>query len=416
VSVESEKAARRKRKAPRRRLASVVEERERKPMFFGWGGELTHREKESVKERIALYAGIGLAVLLLVILGWGWYQDAVVTPAARAAEANKEIAVVGNNTIRMGYFKRYEKFRSDEINSQLTQVQSQLQSLQADPTLAKKNATQIAQFQAEASQFQQQLGSLNTNSVSDLIENQVLFQRASTLGVSVSAKTVNSNLLNFERTQTGGRGGFVTFLAQSGLTPDEFKSILQADLLRAKVVKVLSAKVSHVQTKVRASHILIPTKQKALAQRLFHQVQGGASIAPLAKKYSKDPGSAAKGGDLGYFGSGVMVAPFDKAAFSMKVGDVRLVQSSYGWHIIKKTGTERVRLTSSEYTQAQQQAYVNWLSSQQARMHVQRLIAATNLPLPASSVATVSPLSPAQVPQVASTQVPQVLPTSTKKP
>ena len=64
--------------------------------------------------------------------------------------------------------------------------------------------------------------------------------------------------------------------------------------------------------------------------------QTPAQFAQLAKKYSQDPGSAANGGDLGMFGRGMMVKPFDDAVFKLLVGEVSgLVQSDFGYHIIK---------------------------------------------------------------------------------
>lgn len=97
----------------------------------------------------------------------------------------------------------------------------------------------------------------------------------------------------------------------------------------------------------RASHILIgfsasaSPEAKAEAKKNAEQVlaevkKNPAKFAELAKKYSQDPGSAEKGGDLGAFGRGAMVKPFEEAAFSMKQGDVSgLVQSDFGYHIIK---------------------------------------------------------------------------------
>lgn len=98
-----------------------------------------------------------------------------------------------------------------------------------------------------------------------------------------------------------------------------------------------------------ASHILIGAgasaspEAKAEAKKKAEQVlaeikKNPAKFAELAKKYSQDPGSAEKGGDLGTFGRGSMVKPFEDAAFSMKPGEVSgLVKSDFGYHIIKLT-------------------------------------------------------------------------------
>jgi len=87
----------------------------------------------------------------------------------------------------------------------------------------------------------------------------------------------------------------------------------------------------------RASHILIAERTQA-EQVLKEIKQNPAKFEELAKQYSKDPGSAAKGGDLGLFARGAMVKPFEDAAFSMKSGEISgLVQSDFGFHIIKLT-------------------------------------------------------------------------------
>lgn len=101
--------------------------------------------------------------------------------------------------------------------------------------------------------------------------------------------------------------------------------------------------------KRRASHILIgfgvssTPQAKQEARKKAEQVLAEVKKNPgkfdeLAKKYSQDPGSAEKGGDLGVFGRGSMVKPFEDAVFSMKPGAVSdLVESEFGFHIIKLT-------------------------------------------------------------------------------
>ena len=106
-----------------------------------------------------------------------------------------------------------------------------------------------------------------------------------------------------------------------------------------------------IPEQLRASHILIKpatgdpnidpnealAQAKAKAQDLLEQIRQGADFAELAKANS-DCGSAARGGDLGLFGRGEMVPPFEKAAFELKPGQVSdLVETRFGYHIIKVT-------------------------------------------------------------------------------
>lgn len=87
---------------------------------------------------------------------------------------------------------------------------------------------------------------------------------------------------------------------------------------------------------VRASHILVKTEDEA--KELYDRIQNGESFTELAEEYSLCP-SKQNGGDLGFFGKGMMVAPFEKAAFELEVGDVsEPVQTQFGWHLIYLTG------------------------------------------------------------------------------
>ncbi|MFU0505998.1 peptidylprolyl isomerase [Pseudaminobacter sp. NGMCC 1.201702] len=85
---------------------------------------------------------------------------------------------------------------------------------------------------------------------------------------------------------------------------------------------------------VKARHILVKTKEEAEA--VIKELDGGAKFEDVAKEKSSD-GSAAQGGDLGYFGPGQMVPEFEKAAFALEVGaySKEPVQSQFGFHVIK---------------------------------------------------------------------------------
>ena len=92
------------------------------------------------------------------------------------------------------------------------------------------------------------------------------------------------------------------------------------------------------KTEYHAQHILVATEDEAKAIKT--ELDGGADFAELAKTKSTDTGSGANGGDLGWFGLGAMVKPFEDAVIAAKVGEVTApIKSDFGWHLIKVTET-----------------------------------------------------------------------------
>ncbi len=102
---------------------------------------------------------------------------------------------------------------------------------------------------------------------------------------------------------------------------------------------------------VRASHILLMYKGSSRStatrsqeeaqqqiQKILTEVSSGGDFAALARQHSDCP-SSAKGGDLGSFGRGQMVGPFEDAAFGMEVGQTSgVVETPFGYHLIQRTG------------------------------------------------------------------------------
>jgi peptidyl-prolyl cis-trans isomerase C len=87
-------------------------------------------------------------------------------------------------------------------------------------------------------------------------------------------------------------------------------------------------------TEVRASHILVDERQKA--ENIVEQIENGKDFEELAREASTCP-SSEDGGDLGYFGKGDMVKPFERKVFDMDEGEVSSpVKTKFGFHIIRK--------------------------------------------------------------------------------
>lgn len=138
------------------------------------------------------------------------------------------------------------------------------------------------------------------------------------------------------------------------VTDEELKNYYQANIERYRTPE-----------ERRASHILIPAaasasaedkaKAKAQAEDLLKQIKSSpGKFAELAAKFSKDPGSAEKGGDLGFFGRGLMVKPFDAAVFALKVGELAgPVETQYGYHIIRLDAVKPSQATPFEAVKQQ---------------------------------------------------------------
>jgi len=155
-----------------------------------------------------------------------------------------------------------------------------------------------------------------------------------------------------------------------GLNNSEFRTIFfESGLYRDRVQAKITAYVTHQQEEVWARHILVA--DEATAKDISAQLAAGADFASLAAKYSIDTGSKDKGGDLGWFPRGKMIAEFEKTAFSLKVGEIsQPIKSTYGYHIIQVLGHEVRPLTQQEYTDAVTAAFTAWLQTQRASSKV----------------------------------------------
>jgi len=133
-------------------------------------------------------------------------------------------------------------------------------------------------------------------------------------------------------------------LQQMGIENEEqFINTVEYSLLQQKAatanIEVTDEEIQQhydrMKNTIEASHILVKDQQKA--QEILKELDNGANFGDLAKEYSQDP-SGKNGGQLGTFGPGQMVQPFEDAAYSLEVGEVsKPVSSQFGIHIIKVT-------------------------------------------------------------------------------
>jgi foldase protein PrsA len=216
--------------------------------------------------------------------------------------------------------------------------------------------------------------------LNSLIQLELIKEAAKSLGVSVTTKQVDDYVAQLQK-QYGGTDALTAAMKTAGfdmtMLREQITNNLLAQAVSSKVttgaVTVTDAQVKayYDQNKttfatpaqVHAEHILVSATDTVLAQSIFTQVKSGADFATLAKKYSTDPGSKSAGGDLGWAAPTAYVTQFADAVSTMKVNQVRLVKSQYGYHIIKLLG----RRAASSQTLAEATAQIKQTLESTAR-------------------------------------------------
>jgi foldase protein PrsA len=183
-----------------------------------------------------------------------------------------------------------------------------------------------------------------------LVQRAELEQKAKDFGIKISKKQIEDRVAQIKK-QLGGEKAYQSQVKANGLTEATVRSdIVEPQLISEAIYKKVTGSIKVSDADIAAyykSHpkiyqqpesrdvqqILVPTKKQA--DQLYSQLKAGADFAKLAKKYSKDPGSAVQGGKLTIV-KGQTVGPFDQTAFLLKKGQLaRPVKSQYGYHIIK---------------------------------------------------------------------------------
>lgn len=208
----------------------------------------------------------------------------------------------------------------------------------------------------------EQMAEVDKQALSQLLSAELLYQAASKLEIKDLDKQIDVRLAE-GRARFSKESDFAKALSNMDLDEKALRDYTRRDIIISNFVEseiVPKVKVTEEDARtfynqnpdkflrgenVRASHILIGVDAKATAEekkkanekanKLRKKLAGGADFASLAKASSTCP-SSKQGGDLGYFGKGQMVPPFEKAAFQLKPGEISdVVETQFGYHIIK---------------------------------------------------------------------------------
>ena len=274
--------------------------------------------------KIGLAGKIAVGLTLVLV-------SAVVVAADKKAPGDR-VAVVNGTIITRGEFDRVRDYEL-------------------------RRAAQSGQQIPEA-----QMAKVENSILDSLIVGELLFQESKKKGIQVTPETVTEQFVAIKK-RFPSEAEFNKTLQENNMTESKIKADIQRDMAIQQLIdKEVDQKVKITDEesktfydtnpqffqqpeRVKASHILIkvdegaPAEKKAEARKKIEEiqqkVQKGEDFAALAKTYSEGP-SAPKGGDLGSFGRGQMVKPFEDTAFSLKPNETSdIVETKFGYHLIK---------------------------------------------------------------------------------
>jgi parvulin-like peptidyl-prolyl isomerase len=224
-----------------------------------------------------------------------------------------------------------------------------------------------------------------------LVEKKAYEIKAKQAGVTVTDAQVKQSVDNVKKQSYGGKEkAFQAAMKKAGVTLADVNDAARYNLLVSGLQQRVDATVSVSPAEIKTyyqqhkssfkqpesrqfAHILVKTK--ALADKLYAQLQHGAKFATLAKKYSTDKTSAKVGGKLvGCCSKGQLVSQFEAVGYKLKTGEIsKPVKTQYGWHIIKALSPvkpahltpfsqEQAAIRSQLLQQRQQTAETKWQS------------------------------------------------------
>lgn len=243
---------------------------------------------------------------------------------------------------------------------------------------------------------EKQLAQLKKQILDSLVSQELLFQSAQKAGIQIEESQLNQHMESFKKRFANAQA-FQSALKQRGLDETSLsalyaKALTIRELINIQVVPGISVSKEEQKAyydahpeqfqlpdRIRASHILVKVPSDAdeatrkagreKIEKIATELKNGGNFAALAKEHSDD-GSAARGGDLGYFTRGKMVKPFEEAAFALKIGETSpVVQTQFGYHLIYVVDRQNAGMASFEKAQ-------NWIAERVTQGKVEEAVKA----------------------------------------
>lgn len=395
---------------------------------------LSRRERAQVRR---VYLGLGLiAALVVIVLAIGLVQTYIIEPNAPVAIVNGEKISTGEYQTRVKYerflldsqyaqlVQQQQAALAQSDNNQLSQFLANQYEQMANQTLQQRSvvdrqtldrmiedkliadeaaARGITVSKEEVDEFINRIlaarqGGLTAASANETAEARVeasptaalwtptpTFTPSPTLTATTEvtptatpvdtptpAPTPTFTIIDESTLSTEYSNWLNTLSENVGLDEATYRQFIRKSILRRKVQEAIGNETPKTAEQARARHILVETEEEA--QAVIKRLQEGEDFGDLAKELSLDTASGAEGGDLGFVPKGRFVEPINEVVFSLPISEIsEPVESQFGWHVIEVLERGERELSASDYRQAQQQAFADWLEQAKSEANIEDL-------------------------------------------
>lgn len=364
--------------------------------------QIAHGKKLARQNRIIFLAVGALALIMVVILGVGLFREVL-------PKANAPVAIVDGTKIGAKDYDALAAYLRFNLNYYIQQIQTQLQGLD---TTDQNNQFILSYYQQQLNQLQTEVANVDSTSLDELIDAELIREKAKELGAAVTKTEVNDELQQFlspapQATATTTEtvptptpipqsqldANYNSFLQNVGITDQQFRAIIERNLLRTKVQDVLASQVPTTGLIVHVQMIVTNTNEIATAAE--QRIQNGEDFATVAKEVSSDPQVDQNGGDVGWLAQGQTSRRYGQALedwiFAQQPGALGVVESNGQFYVVKVLErNENGPLPAEELTYRQDNALTDWLAQRRASpdVKIERLLVFTPTPGPTSVPAT----------------------------
>ena len=392
---------------------------------------LARAERDALYQKWIIRITIGVAVVIVALLGYGWLDTSVL-------QLRRPVAKVGGVEISTGQFQKAVRYTRLQTIEQAIQIQNYIGFAQAFGADEQTIGFYQQQLNSMLTQLEQP-EAMGRQVIDELIDEEIIRQEAQRRGITVSQEEIDRAVeegFGYYRegtptplptftpaptntpaptatldpsqtptasatatgtpvptaTPTAGPSptprptatpftfeGFQTLKTEfltdatknSGLTDADYRALVEASLLRKKLIEAFGADISDEIVTAHVRHILVD--DEAIAKGIIVQLQQGEDFAELAKIFSTDTSNKDTGGDLGTADEGAYVEEFGAVAFDP---DVPLglypqpVKTTFGYHVIDVIERGSRTLTEAELQTKRTEVFNEWLTTQRTNLDI----------------------------------------------